>query len=339
MPTPHQPIADATSATLRIAFTEADDKQSYAYELDLRTRKVRCLTCQWGTGGLVTRIYYLPDENFLIEAGPDDANTELYWMPASLSSPPQALEAKAVGEAPPPGTSGRGSPRRVSSRWSPLATRMSGFRTDDVRGRNAGIPSITDLVTSTAVASIRNNGQRRFFQPWLIDGYGDRGAYQGQQLNAGDGSPGSVSDPNWNGRSQAAWSPDGTKIVYWQSIVTAPGCGGQNPLPCPESTEPGGRRTRLMIAHLPGREPLPITSEPVTPISDVVPWGTPYTPGDPHPTRPYPREGNSRCAGRCSAERRSTSRRTANALPSRPSRSNTPTIPTTVFASSTAPRA
>lgn len=53
-----------------------------------------------------------------------------------------------------------------------------------------------------------------------------------------------------------------------------------------------------MIAHLPGRAPLPISSEPVTPISDVVPWGTPYTPGDPHPTRPYPREGNYTLRGK-----------------------------------------
>lgn len=44
-----------------------------------------------------------------------------------------------------------------------------------------GIPSITDLVTSTAVASIRNNGQRRFFQPWLIDRYGDRGSRSSQR--------------------------------------------------------------------------------------------------------------------------------------------------------------
>jgi hypothetical protein len=129
------------------------------------------------------------------------------------------------------------------------------------------------------VSSVRNNRQRRFFQPYLIDRYGDRGSYQGQQLNAGNGAPGSTSDPNWNGRADPRWSPDGTSIVYWQSLVSAPACGGTNPLSCPASTEPGGRRTRLMIARLTSRTP---TASPVVaPISDVVPWGTPFDPAAP----------------------------------------------------------
>ncbi|HET8709886.1 MAG TPA: hypothetical protein VFM32_00815, partial [Spongiibacteraceae bacterium] len=118
-----------------------------------------------------------------------------------------------------------------------------------------GIPPVTDLVTTSAVSSTRNNGQRRFFQPILIDRWGDRGNYQGQQLNAGDGAPGSISDPNWNGRADPRWSPDGTSVVYWQGLVTSPACGGINPLPCPVSTEPGGRRSRLMIARLTSRRP------------------------------------------------------------------------------------
>jgi hypothetical protein len=82
----------------RLAFTESDTEESYAYELDLHTGEVRCLTCQWGLNGLVTRIYYLPDNSFLILAGPDVVNTELYWMPASLSMPPQSLNVTASGE-------------------------------------------------------------------------------------------------------------------------------------------------------------------------------------------------------------------------------------------------
>jgi len=97
----------------RLAFTESDTEESYAYELDLHTGEVRCLTCEWGPNGLVTRIYYLPDNSFLIVAGPnletstsesdDDSvsrvvNTELYWMPASLSMPPQSLNVTASGE-------------------------------------------------------------------------------------------------------------------------------------------------------------------------------------------------------------------------------------------------
>jgi len=41
----------------------------------------------------------------------------------------------------------------------------------------SGVPAITDMLSTSAVSSVRNNGQRRFFQPYLIDRYGDRGAY------------------------------------------------------------------------------------------------------------------------------------------------------------------
>ncbi len=148
-----------------------------------------------------------------------------------------------------------------------------------------GIPPFNDMVTAAAVSSVRNNGQRRFFQPYLIDRYGDRGAYQGQQLNAGNKAPGSVSDPNWNAMADPRWSPDGTSVAYWQALVTSPSCGGANPLPCPVSTEPGGRRVRLMIAHLTSRKPS--TTAPVRPVSDKVPWGTPFTPAAPSPTRAF----------------------------------------------------
>ncbi len=147
-----------------------------------------------------------------------------------------------------------------------------------------GIPSLSDLVTSTTVASIRNNGDRRFFKPYLIDRYGDRGAYQGQLLTAeGDGAPGSINDPNWNGRADPRWSPNGTLVAFWQALVTAPACGGVNPLPCPKSTEPGGRRSRVLIARLLDREATP--AYPIPPVPKTIPWGTPYVPGKPLPIR------------------------------------------------------
>ncbi|MEV7015977.1 hypothetical protein [Streptomyces sp. NPDC093991] len=46
-----------------------------------------------------------------------------------------------------------------------------------------GVPPLTDLLTTSAVPSVRNNRQRRFFQPYPIDRYGDRGDYFGQQIN------------------------------------------------------------------------------------------------------------------------------------------------------------
>jgi hypothetical protein len=153
-----------------------------------------------------------------------------------------------------------------------------------------GVPPLTDMVTAGIVSSVRNNGARRFFQPYLIDISGDRWNYQGQQLNAGSGKSGSLSDPNWNGEADPRWSPDGTQIVYWQNLVAPPACVGSNPLPCPKSTEPGGRETRIMLATLTSRQPEP--SKPVKPISDVVPWGTPYSPGDTIPARAHLPAGN-----------------------------------------------
>ncbi|MEV5828652.1 hypothetical protein AB0L25_24135 [Spirillospora sp. NPDC052242] len=173
-----------------------------------------------------------------------------------------------------------------------------------------GVPPLTDLVSTSATSSTRNNGQRRFFQPILIDRYGDRGSYQGQLINAaGDGGPGSINDPNWNGRADPAWSPDGTSVMYYQRLVTAPACGGHNPLPCPESTAPGGRTYRVMIARLTDRDP--VRPRRVAPISDTVPWGTPYEPGDPSPTRPHPRAGTYTVDGAASGT--ATVKITANA--------------------------
>jgi hypothetical protein len=167
-----------------------------------------------------------------------------------------------------------------------------------------GVPPITDILTLMVKLSDQygyRNGQRRFFQPYLIDSWGDRsgpwGEYSGQQLNSGSGAPGSASDPNWNARADPAWSPDGTNVVYWQALVTAPACGGANPLPCPISTEPGGRHSRLMIAHLPDRKPLALGRK-ASPGAITVPWGTRYEAGDPMPTRSAIPEGSFTLAGR-----------------------------------------
>ncbi|WP_230203161.1 hypothetical protein [Parafrankia discariae] len=145
------------------------------------------------------------------------------------------------------------------------------------------VPPITDVIATSVTSSTRNNGPRRFFQPILIDRYGDRGDYQGQRINAsGDGSPGSVNDPNWNGMADPKWSLEGTSIVYWQALAVSPACGGENPLPCETPTAQGGRTYRMMIAELTSRKPTPAPK--VTPISDDVPWGLKYEPGSEIPT-------------------------------------------------------
>ncbi len=132
--------------------------------------------------------------------------------------------------------------------------------------------------------------------------------YHGQQINGGgDTTPGTggISDPLWNGRANPAWSPDGTNIVYWQALVTSPACGPANPsVPtCLTSTEPGGRRTRLMIAKLTSRTALSIASpHPFRIPSRGEPNTTPVTPSRPDPTFlvvPTP------STARCSAQLRS----------------------------------
>lgn len=161
-----------------------------------------------------------------------------------------------------------------------------------------GIPPLTDTLTMSISAYAWRIGNRRFFQPILLDGFAERGSYHGQQLNAGPGTKDSPSDPNWNGRADPTWSPDGTNVVYWQALVTAPDCGRDGLAPCPTSSEPGGRRTRLMIAHLTSRKPLPIKR--IAPVNDVVPWGIPYRPGDKTPPMPGVTYGKFKLNGRVS---------------------------------------
>ncbi|KAK4119735.1 hypothetical protein N657DRAFT_649884 [Parathielavia appendiculata] len=164
------------------------------------------------------------------------------------------------------------------------------------------LPPLVDIVAVTAASSTRNNHERRFFQPILIDRYGDRGDYFGQQVNAGgDGSNGSANDPNWNGRADPAFSHDGTKIVYWQALVVPPACGGANPLPCPVSTAEGGRTYRVMLARLTSRKP----GKPVKvfDVPDYIPWATPFPPGSTLPESPYSLlPGNYTIRGRVSGD-------------------------------------
>lgn len=142
------------------------------------------------------------------------------------------------------------------------------------------VPPVVDPAVTLITTGLRNNGQRRFFQPFLLDRHGDHGTYVGQQINAvGDGVPGggAYNDPEWNAQADPKWSPDSTQIVYYQMQTTSPECGGANPLPCYASTEPYGRRVRLLLATLTSRAPAKRAA--VTFAKDVVPWGTPYVPG------------------------------------------------------------
>jgi hypothetical protein len=155
-----------------------------------------------------------------------------------------------------------------------------------------GIPPLIDIVGGILPASTRNNGVRRFFEPYLLDFYGDRGNYFGQKINGGNrGVPGSgaVDDPEWNGMADPRWSPDSRQLVFWQTHTTSPTCGGANPLPCYPSKEQGGRDYRMYVATFNSRKPSP--RAPVQQHSDVISWGTPYVPGSQDPIIPRIDEG------------------------------------------------
>jgi Periplasmic component of the Tol biopolymer transport system len=91
----------------RIAFTKDDLVDGPAYEIDVRTKKVRCLTCKFGDTQYVTRIFYLPDNSFLIESAPgmkggsggaaDAARTQLFWMSRTLARP-VSLNSGVMGD-------------------------------------------------------------------------------------------------------------------------------------------------------------------------------------------------------------------------------------------------
>jgi hypothetical protein len=171
-----------------------------------------------------------------------------------------------------------------------------------------GVPAITDMLpTASATFDGYNIRQRRLFEPFLEDRYGDRGDYQGQQLNdcttgpcstlaTGPGS--SANDPLWASMADSYWSPDGTEIVYWQTYPNSSNCGPAfgDPTVCPPSTEPGGRTSRIMLAKLTSRKPTHLP--PVKPLADVVPWGTTYQPGSPTPLLPQIPAGNYTLDGR-----------------------------------------
>lgn len=175
-------------------------------------------------------------------------------------------------------------------------------------GALPGVPPLIDMVNAGAVQFMYNNGTRRFFQPYLASSDG-AGAHGGQQLNACDDpfpGSGSICDPLWNGRADPTWSPDSTRIVYWQAMVEPPACGtGQPTAPtCPQSTEPGGRKTRLMMAELLDREPQQQQQPP--PFQNDIPWAVRYQPGSALPTRPSLPAGSYTLNGRTSGHARVT---------------------------------
>ncbi|MBY8860045.1 hypothetical protein K7711_26480 [Nocardia sp. CA2R105] len=146
-------------------------------------------------------------------------------------------------------------------------------RLDFISGMQ-GIAPLTDQAGTTGhISGIRNNGQRRFFLPYVVD----LGSGRSQQLDPGG-------DPGWNAAADPAWLADSTAAVWAENLVTAPACGAGNALPCPISREPGGRHSRVMIARFTDTAP---TAPIAVPPAPEATWGIAYHPGDPMPTRPH----------------------------------------------------
>ncbi|MEU6375841.1 hypothetical protein [Streptomyces sp. NPDC046909] len=151
-----------------------------------------------------------------------------------------------------------------NGRWL-LAEEVNGSGRLDFLSGMPGIPPLTAQAgTAPYVAGIRNEGNRRYFSPWLVNPATGRGF----QINAG-------SDPDWNAAADPAWLADSTAVVYTENLA----CGA-NPAPhrCADSIEPGGRNSRLMIARFPDFKPsVPVA---LAPVSDTT-WGVPYDPNAP----------------------------------------------------------
>jgi hypothetical protein len=144
-----------------------------------------------------------------------------------------------------------------------LAEEVAGSgRLDFISGME-GIPPLTDLLGTAYVSSIRNNQNRRFFRPWLVD----PARQQSEQINAG-------ADPSWNAAADPVWLADSTAVVWVENYA----CAANAPVAsnC-VSSEPGGRYSRVMIARFPTMPP--DQAVPPAPISDTAPanWAKPYT--------------------------------------------------------------
>lgn len=169
-------------------------------------------------------------------------------------------------------------------------------RLDFISGME-GIPPITDQLPTTGyISQARNAGQRRFFLPWLVD----PATQQSEQINAGG-------DPNWNAAADPVWLANSTAVVYSEYLA----CGANiQPTPCADSTEPGGRNSRVMIARFPTL--VPSQAVPPAPVSDIT-FGQPWTPGTSPTMAPPIPTGTYSWSAKCAAQPASRSLTTAPA--------------------------
>ncbi|MQY21455.1 hypothetical protein [Nocardia macrotermitis] len=163
-----------------------------------------------------------------------------------------------------------------------LSEQLLGSGRMDFLGGMQGVPPLTDQAGTTGhVSGLHDNVNRRFFLPHLVDPTTGRS----EQLEP---------DGNWNTAADPAWLADSSAAVWAENLA----CGA-NPTPhtCADSTEPGGRNSRVMIARFPGFGPTPPPSVPTAPDTT---WGLPYQPGQAIPARPHLAAGSYTVRGSAS---------------------------------------
>lgn len=107
-------------------------------------------------------------------------------------------------------------------------------------------PGIVNVGLEAVTAFFFVNHRDQLLEPWIIDRYGERGDYVGQQVNPESSAAG------WDARTIMNWHPDGTRLTYWEGATTA----GVVP------------STRLVVATLSSRTPVAtsILPQPIPPL-------------------------------------------------------------------------
>lgn len=162
-------------------------------------------------------------------------------------------------------------------RWLALADTRGTDRMLYLSGLR-GAPPLVDAIAAPVLLALGQGSARGALNLVLLDAQGDRAGYAGQIVSGGD--------PGWSVAGVPQWSPDSTAIVYAQTLDGAP------------SAEPGGRRSRLLLARFPARAAAPPVT--VVAVPDTIGWATPHAPGEAAPRLDRLPEGTYALAGNSS---------------------------------------
>lgn len=126
-------------------------------------------------------------------------------------------------------------------------------------------PGFLNVAMETVVGFFFATQRAPLLEPWLVDRWGARGDYKGQLLNPGAFAEG------WEGRMIMNWSPDGTRIAFWEAPIS-PGPDWQ------------GGPSRLVVTTLTSRTPTTLPAPQPMPSLDWAPSVAGYVPPPHDPT-------------------------------------------------------